>query len=370
MAQDLTLAQTLESLSLKEVKLFCPITPAPPNADGKELDRHAAQWAVQQGLCAPDSLITRARLGELIATGMPFFTPEAAVSLSCYTYWAFVWDDHLDSLVDDPAAAIALTAEANRVMTEPAAAPLLDNTFVTSLREVRTMMDGCLDPDAMHTVRAEHMQWLGGQLWKLALHRRPTPPTVGEWLRMRWQKAGTGALAALVPPGGGYALPPRDVDDPLVRAFTQAVFYPCTMVNELGSLMKEQADGQGHVNLLSAMAVEHGIGLAEALIKVWELYERTVAVMLRLQERLLRDARSSVVRYATELPQWLPATVTWMSGNIRYLTAPDRNSRQEPALALCPPPELSLTGSPQLWDPDDLTPPPYPDIAWLWNQLD
>ncbi|MGW0372149.1 hypothetical protein ACWDZW_25270 [Streptomyces coeruleorubidus] len=52
-AQHLTLAQTLESLAVKEVELFCPIAQAPPKTDGKELDRHAAGWAVRQGLCAP-----------------------------------------------------------------------------------------------------------------------------------------------------------------------------------------------------------------------------------------------------------------------------------------------------------------------------
>jgi hypothetical protein len=33
------------------------------------------------------------------------------------------------------------------------------------------------------------------------------------------------------------------------------------------------------------------------------------------------------------------------------------------------PPALTLTPAPTLWDPDDLTPPPYPDIAWWWQQL-
>ncbi|MDQ1014434.1 terpene synthase family protein [Streptomyces afghaniensis] len=146
------------------------------------------------------------RSAALVTAGMPFFGREAAVALTCYTYGAVRWDDHLDGLVHDPDAAITLTGEANRVMTEPEAAPPVDDKLVTSLRDVQRMMQECLDPDGMQAMRVEHTQWLGGQLWKLALHRRATPPTVGEWLRMRWQKAGTGVLAALVPPGGGYAL--------------------------------------------------------------------------------------------------------------------------------------------------------------------
>ncbi|CAM5414977.1 hypothetical protein SVIOM74S_02996 [Streptomyces violarus] len=54
------------------------------------------------------ALLTRAGLGELITAGTPLFSREAAVALTCYTYWAFLWDDHLDGLVQDPDAAIAL----------------------------------------------------------------------------------------------------------------------------------------------------------------------------------------------------------------------------------------------------------------------
>lgn len=46
-----------------------------------------------------------------------------------------------------------------------------------------------------------------------------------------------------------------------------------------------------------------------------------------------------------------------------------RTSRYHtPAAASVRWPSITLTDQPVLWDPDDLTPPPYPDIAWWWHQ--
>lgn len=28
---------------------------------------------------------------------MPFISPEAAVAMNCFIYWAFLWDDYIDS---------------------------------------------------------------------------------------------------------------------------------------------------------------------------------------------------------------------------------------------------------------------------------
>ncbi|MGV4986756.1 hypothetical protein ACVB8X_13040 [Streptomyces sp. NRAIS4] len=97
----------------------------------------------------------------------------------------------------------------------------------------------------------------------------------------------------------------------MVRAFTLAVFHPCTVINDLISIVKEAAAGTRQVNTLTVMAAEHHLEPAKALLKVWELYERMVIVMLRLQRQLLADPRPAVARYASDLPQWLPSTIDW-----------------------------------------------------------
>ncbi|MDO0930769.1 hypothetical protein QQY66_03395 [Streptomyces sp. DG2A-72] len=353
----------LDTLPPEGLQLYCPVPLQQHPSGGQCLDRAGAAWAIEQGLCAPDSRMTRMNFGTFIAHGMPFVTEEAAIAMTYYTHWACKWDDHLDTLTGNPARAAALSAEANRVLYEPSDVPLPADPFLTSLRDLRRVLQACLPPDGLAAVRSENAQWLGGQLWKLALQSSTAAPAVGEYLRMRWPKCGAGVLAAYTAPGAGYAMTPDEFYDPLVRAFTLSVFYPCTIVNDLGSLAKEAQAGQRDINLFSALAAEHGLDTTTALLKAAELYERMLCLMLRLQERLLKDPRPAVVRYAAELPQWIPATVEFTAISARYFTSDAAGTGPATPLTVSPSP------TPMLWDPDDLTPPPYPDIAWMWHQL-
>ncbi|MEU6915782.1 polyprenyl synthetase family protein [Streptomyces olindensis] len=351
------------ALPTDDLALFCPVPLVRHEAPGETIDRAGAEWAVGHGLCAADATVVRSGIGGLLAAGMPFVTTRAAGVMSRYTYWALLLDDHLDTLTAHPAQAIALVGEANRVMYEPAAAPVpADNPWLTSLRDLRGMLDDCLGPEGMNTFRSEHSHWLGGQLWKLAAWHRAEPPGVGEYLRLRWQKSGAATLAACTPPGSGYSLSAADFYDPKVRAFTSALFQACTIVNDLVGMAKEAATGERGINIFSTLAAEHGLDPLAALLKAGELYERVVLVMLRLQQELLADPRPSVARYAAELPQWLPATIDFTATSARYL------SEHKPGLAAVP--KVTTTPKPVLWDPADLTPPPYPDIAWWWRLLD
>ncbi|MGK5640359.1 terpene synthase family protein [Streptomyces sp. URMC 126] len=359
-----TLGELVSNLPPEGLRLYCPVPLREHPAGGRVLDEAGAAWAVEQGLCSPGSRLTRMNIGALIAHGMPFVTEAAGIAMTCYSYWAFKWDDHLDTLTGDLARAVALTGEANRVLYEPPDAPLPADPFLSSLRDLRKRMEECLGTDGMEAVRSENAHWLGGQLWKVALQSAGTAvPTVGEYLRMRWPKAGAGALAAYTAPGAGYAMTPAELYDPLVRAFTLATFYPCLIVNDLGSLAKEAQDGD--VNLFSALAAEQSLDTATALFKAAELYERVLCLMLRLQQRLLRDPRPAVARYAAELPQWVPASLDFTAASARYLTAETTGDGDGPPAL----PTLTPSPTPLLWDPDDLTPPPYPDIAWMWRHL-
>jgi hypothetical protein len=50
-----------------------------------------------------------------------------------------------------------------------------------------------------------------------------------------------------------------------------------------------------------------GVGPSAAHAQTYRLYERTLCLMPHLQQRQLADPRPEVARYATELPQWIPA---------------------------------------------------------------
>lgn len=182
---------------------------------------------------------------------------------------------------------------------------------------------------------------------------------------MRWVKAGCGVLAAYTAPGAGYPMSPAELYDPVVRAFSHTVLLPCTIFNDLVSVFKERAAGQAHVNLVSVLAAEHDLSTTEALIKAGELYERLIALMLRLQQQLLSDPRPAVARYARELPQWVAANLHWTATSLRFLALNHAGATAKVTI-----PTMTTTrDTPLLTDATDLTPPPYPDLAWLWQHL-
>ncbi|MGX1776788.1 terpene synthase family protein [Nocardia brasiliensis] len=363
---EITLSRLLDGLPLDDLNIYCPIPLVIHPAGGEAVDAQAVEWLVDQGLCDPGSPATQMQVGLMSAAGTPFATEKAAVALTCHTYWAMLWEDVIDTSSDDLGTVVAQAAEANRIFYEPYAAPAPADKWLLSLRSLRRMYEDSLGPEGWAAVRAETSVYLSGQLWSRRLQHREMPPTLGEYFRMRWQDAACGVLAAFAAPGSGYQLRTQDLYDPLVRVFTFAVFYPAMVLNDVIGMAKEIPLGQYEVNMFSAMAREHCCSPEEALERVWELSERIICLMLRLQDRLMEDPRPGVARYAAELPQWIPAVGYFTATSSRYMHVPGPSGSDPIRISS---PTLTLTDTPTRWDPDDLTPPPYPDIAWWWDQL-
>ncbi|MGX1776793.1 terpene synthase family protein [Nocardia brasiliensis] len=208
-----------------------------------------------------------------------------------------------------------------------------------------------------------HFLWITDPLWKFSMQHSGISPSVYEYLKMRWFKSGADILAACTAPFSGHHMTPEEYRDPLVRAFTKSVYYPLFFFNDVISLAKEIPEGQADMNIVTALAREHGIDPLAALVKVWELSERLVRVMMRLRERLMADPRSAVARYAEKLSFWLPATLHWTSISAQYMELPGASGDIRVT-----PPTVTMTETSTLWDPADSTPQPYPEIAW-WRDL-
>lgn len=360
------LANFFDGSTLDDLSIYCPIPLVMHPAGASALDSAGLRFSLEHGLCSPGSLATRMQVGLMIAAGVPFVTEDAAAAMTCYTYWAFLWQDHADAVSADLGYLVAQVAEANRIMHEPYAVPAPTDKWLTSLRQIRRMLEDSLGHEGLAAVRAENSVWLSAELWSRRLQHRDTPPTLGEYLRMRWPQTGSPPLAAFAAPAAGYTLSAGELYDPVVRAFTHTVFYPAMFINDLVSMAKEIPLGQREVNVYSAMCREHRCDPAEALERTWQLSERITCLMLRLRDQLMADPRPGVARYAAELPQWLPAVAHFTVNSARYLHVP---ATSEADAVHITPPVLTLTDTPTRWDPDDLTPPPYPDIAWWWSQL-
>ncbi|MEW2354092.1 hypothetical protein [Spirillospora sp. NPDC029432] len=345
---------------MTELKVFCPV-PLKTHPVTGELDDHAARWALEQGLYREGDPQLRMRIGYFIGAGSPYVSEPFIRAFACYNLWGIPWDDHLDVLSADPAALMAHVAEASRVFSEPGCVPSPEDPWLNAMRDSLERLRRILTPAAFEAFCSTNLAWFHGQLWKYALQHRADAPGMGEWLRMRWAKLGTAILAATTCPPAGYPMGPDIMAEPTIRAFTHATLLAPGLLNDLASLAKESPTAQADVNLVSVLSRMHDIDVLEAALKVVDLYERMTGLALRLRDRLLADPRPAVAHYAKALPQWLPAALHWSLISPRYLERDTAAGRQD-----LESPPLVVSDTPTVWDPADLTPPPYPELAWMW----
>ncbi|MFB4319185.1 terpene synthase family protein [Actinomadura sp. 21ATH] len=346
-----------------ELKVFCPV-PLKTHPVTDDLDDHAGRWALEQGLYREGDPRLRMRIGYFIGAGTPYVTEEFVRAFACYNIWGIPWDDHLDRLSADPAALMAHVAEASRVFSEPGCVPSPEDPWLNAMRASLQRLERILTPAGYESFCSTNLAWFHGQLWKYALQLRAEPPSMGEWLRMRWAKLGTGILAATTCPPAGHPMAADVMAEPAIRAFTHATLLAPGFLNDLASLAKETPTAQAPLNLVSVLCRMYGIGVPDAALKVMDLYERMTGLALRLRERLLADPRPAVAHYALALPQWLPAALHWSLISPRYLER-DGGGDGRPDLES---PPLVVSDTPTVWDPQDLAPPPYPELAWMWAQ--
>ncbi|MFC9971122.1 terpene synthase family protein [Spirillospora sp. NPDC127200] len=339
---------------MNQIKVFCPVELKIHPAGADKVDAYAVDWVVRHGLLEPGGTTARSNIGLFITAGMPFTSYEFIHAFTAYNYWTLGYDDHLDTLAHDPLALAADVGEVAYALNNSWAVPLPENRYARVIREACKLLFPCLPPWARSEFVDANNYWLTGELWKRALQHHSPAPSVDEYIRMRWAKMGAPPLVAMTGPGAGYAMSRAQLREPLVWAFSQAVFYGCVFFNDMVSVLKE-SPSESHVNIMAALARHHRLDPGQAQRAAMELYERVLCLAMVLQRRLTTDPRPEVARYAAELPQWIPSTLHFTATSARY------------HLPHLPENVLQLSDTPLMWDPDDLTPPPYPQMAWWWD---
>ncbi|MFC9897696.1 hypothetical protein ACFVMC_28745 [Nocardia sp. NPDC127579] len=337
----------------QKLTVYCPIPLREHVFDVAEIDARAVDWCLAHGLTEPGSVSTRMSCAVGVAPGLSFASEATVEAFTKYFYWGSLLDDVWDSGSHDLPRITAHVGELQRVMFAAAEAPLPRDRWVESLRDLRAEIEQVLTAEGFAAFQHENAVWLNGQLWYSAVRQRSAPLEVGEYLRMRWVKSGVGTMVPFTA-YSAYPLEARPSNEPLLQAFTEAVMVACMFINDLFSVAKEIITGTAGTNLFTVLGQAESLDTTAALAKGWQLFERTVMLVLRLQEQLLLDPRPTVARFAADLPGWIPAGIQFATNTARYFTEA---------------PHVSFTDTPLLWDPDDFTPPPYPEIAWWWQQL-
>ncbi|WP_306360063.1 hypothetical protein [Nocardia sp. CC227C] len=350
----------------RELTVYCPILLPGNPFDVDSIERQAVEWCAEHGLGRPGRAAATMDAAVGITSALPSASESMVVASTRYFYWGALLDDFWDTLSGDLPRLAAHAGELQRALFAAPTAPLPRNDlWAAGLRDLRAQFAAVLGTSCFAALQHENAVWLNGQLWYAAARRRESPPEVGEYLRMRWVNSGVGTLIPFTAAAAGCrGLDAWQLGDPVVRAFAEAVMFTCALLNDLFSIAKELVTGTAATNLYSVLAQAEGLDTAACLVKGWQLYERLVALVVRLQRQLLADPRPDVALLAGDLPNWIPAAIAWASTTSRYVRVDHEGQHTR-----FTPPALVVSETPTIWDPENLTPPPYPEIAWWWSTI-
>ncbi|MGY1965554.1 terpene synthase family protein [Nocardia gipuzkoensis] len=344
-----------------QVAVYCPFPLRTHPCDIRAIDDHAVVWCLDQGLCEPASIATRMGCAAGIAPALPHAPDSTILAATKWFLFGSLLDDHWDAH-PHLEQIVAHAGVLQSVMADGPDVPLPPgDRWAAALRDLRGQLENVLTDTEILWFRVEFATWLNGQERYTALQRRPTPPSLGTYLRTRWAKCGVGTLLPFTPAAMGCPLSPRAIDDPPVHAFVKATMTATILLNDLYSIVKEQNAGTATTNLITVLTHNNDFEPAAALTETWWLYERTVALAWHLQQQLRTDPRPAVARLAIDLPNWIPAGIHWAASTPRYHQHATSTTTSSPSA------HMILSTTPVLVDPDDLTPPPYPEIAGWWK---
>lgn len=342
------------------VNIYSPYPLRGHHHDTASIDKQALSWCRHYGLWDPNNPAAPLGCASAVAAALPEAHESTLVALTTYFYWASLLDDHWDTH-RDLASMVAAVGELQRaIYAAPQAPRPIGDRWAHSLHALRSRIENVLTDDDIAQFRLEHTVWLGGQLWYTALQQQPTPPPIGTYLRMRWAKSGIATLLPFTADTLGiHRLTEQQRSEPAVRAFTEAVMFACALLNDIFSAAKEANSHTLATNAISVLAHAEKRDTATGMVTTCQLYERILVLTLRLQQQLRADPRPAIAGYGAALPNWIPAGIAWAGTTTRYRT-PDTATTW---------PHLNICDTPTLWNPDDTTAPPYPDIAWWWTTL-
>lgn len=357
----LSLSQVSRGLPLDSFEIFCPFPLKVHPIGAADLDAYMLDWADGFGLLEEGPYRRGWNIGLFVAGGEPFLTEEAIKAHSCFFQLYMCWDEHLDELSADLGELAIHVGEGLHAFMEPHPSPIADGKWTAALRDAYRRVDQSVGSHDIREFYTANTRVLVGWMSKYAMSQKGKPPAFGEYLRMRISKSGMDTLTTFTAPGAGYDLPAGHYYAPELRALTCSVLWACIIINDIFSLAKELNTPQKE-NIILVLANEHEIGMEAALERAIVLYEQTVCLVVRLQAQLQHSPHPAVARYAREIPHWISSTLHFSKTSIRYFESPTFDL----PVTL---PAVNLVGTPTRWDPEDLTPPPYPDMAWWWGQL-
>ncbi|GAA2725627.1 MULTISPECIES: hypothetical protein [Streptomyces] len=325
--------------------------PFPPeiHPDAGAAEAHVRQWARRQGLVTTDAeyaAVAAARFGDVVAREFPGATP-AGLRLACEIYvWHFVFDDRYCDEPHHGSDTAGLAAAALRMLTT--AEEALAGTRAPHLPGApwpgpagdpcaRALADICHHLAALGTpahlerfLAAERM-YLLGVLTQSAAVQTGTPPSVGDYLTMRYYNCATPVALAVLDAAYGFELPDADHRHPDVRRLCRITAHVNGWANDVLSYGRESTrPGAAPLNLPTVLAADRNIGPQQALEEAARMHNEEIAAYLALEARVGEHAGPLLLRYLGGLRSMMRGFYDWGLATDRYRVGTHFTARERP----------------------------------------
>jgi hypothetical protein len=348
--------------------LFCPIEPR-IHPEAGAIEAAATAWWTSGGYSRDPVVVARTaatRSGVYLARCLPDCDAERVVTLACWSYAGFAFDDvHCDHGPLSTDAAAFLPLGARTVAAIDTLDPAVTNGIglIAALQDVTLRYAAHATPAQLARWTQAHRRWMTGVAEQIAYRQRRHLPAPDAYLMTRLACVAGEVGWAGIEMSLGPEIPERHT--PAVRALGELATIVTMIDNEVFSSAAEsrsrEQDDTFDPNLFDVLAGARNPAMSseESLTAVIALRDRALVRFLRLRELLVPHASQALTRYLDSLQQMVRANIDFSFDMLsaRYaahgLEAPaDRTSL--------------ITDKPSDDTPE---PPAIPSIAWLWGDL-
>lgn len=268
-----------------------------------------------------------------------------------YMYWGFLVDDLFDTgtVTRRRHQYRTLTWRLLRATEAPLAKVSDDPPHVALLRDMRCYLDAYVSPALVRLWVDSFQEWLLGVALELDDALDETLPGIDEYLFTKMFDGSARTVTTTVEVCGGTELPAVERESPAVAALTHAAGVLMNLFADVSSHAKESPTDRNIINVLRAEGRSRDQALAEAV----ELCDRIMVLFLELRTQTLPRVSPSTSVYLTNLGTTLSGILDWCAMTARFTATAGR-----PCVTRADQPSQA-----------GLTPPPYPNIAWWWDQL-
>ncbi|AWZ06651.1 MULTISPECIES: terpene synthase family protein [unclassified Streptomyces] len=336
--------------------VYCPIERAfHPKA--ASVQNRAFDWIERHRLFGDAGIPRESALAtdsaRVTGSMMPGAPEDLLLLYATYVYWGFSVDDLFDTGTTEERTHHyrTLAPRLMRAVESPAAQADDDGPHVALLLDMRRYLERCATPAQVRLWVDTIHAWLLGVALELDSTRDQSLPGVNDYLFVRmYVGAARAVTVTLEICGGGEEIPAQERESTAVTALTQAAGVLMNLYQDLFSHHKE---GPTDHNIINVLTHATGSSQQQARVQAVELCDRIMVLFLRLREQTAPRVSAPTRTYLDNLGHALSGVLDWCHTTARYKTG----TTTAPVRAEQP----SAPG---------LAPPPYPNIAWWWDQLD